>query len=1095
MKAVWKQLRLVRNCSSVASPTAAGDETVSLLNEFATMCYQRDLPRAMNALEAMERRGVRANDLTYMELVKCCLERGDVSVGRRVHRHVFSYGYLPNAFLVNTLLNMYVKFHRLEEAHKLFDEMPERNVVSWTTLISAYSQAKLNDRAMRLLIGMLREGVMPNMFTFSSVLRSCERLSDLKQLHSFILKLGLESDVFVRSALIDVYSKLGELLEAQTVFREMVTSDHVVWSSIIAAFAQHSNGDEALNLYKRMRRAGFLATQPTLTSVLRACTGLSLLELGKQAHVHVLKYDQDLILNNALLDMYCKCGSVEDAKLIFNRMAEKDVISWSTMIAGLAQNGFSLEALNLFDSMKTMGPKPNNITMLGVLFACSHAGLVNEGWNYFRSMKNLYGIGPETEHYSCMLDLLGRAGKLDDMVKLIQEMNCEPDVVAWRTLLYACRAHRNVDLATYAAKELLKLDPQDTGAYVLLSNIYANSEKWNDVADVRRAMRSRGIRKEPGCSWIEVNKQIHAFILGDKAHPQIDEINTKLNQFISRLKDAGYVPDTNFVLQDIEVEQREDSLRYHSEKLAIVFGIMSLPREKTIRIWKNLRICGDCHIFAKLVSKLERRHIVIRDPIRYHHFRDAPTPESVYTPFLQCLKNQTNSSTPQLSSILYAQSNSSFSSVLQAYVRNARYNTTSTPKPLLVVTPLQQSHVQGAVFCAKTIGVQLKIRSGGHDFEGVSYVSHEPFIVLDMFNLRNITVDVRNELAVVQAGATVGELYYRIWEKSKVHGFPSGVCPTVGVGGHLSGGGYGNMIRKHGLSVDHVLDAEIVDVNETVTVFRVERSLEQNDSVTELVLQWQEVAPKTDDRLFMRLILQPLSSKVVKGKKTVRVTVMALFLGGADEVLTLLGKDFPLLGLKKENCSEMSWINSVIWWANFDNGTRPEALLGRNYSAEFLKRKSDYVQSPISRDGLEGLWKEMIELGKIGFVFNPYGGKMSEIAADTTPFPHRAGNLFKIQYSVNWEQSEVAEENTFMDQATRVYSYMTPFVSNSPRRAFLNYRDLDIGTNNFGKNSYEEGEVYGAKYFGNNFQRLVKIKTAVDPGNFFRNEQSIPTNP
>ncbi|XP_015957447.1 pentatricopeptide repeat-containing protein At2g03880, mitochondrial [Arachis duranensis] len=620
MKVVW---RWVRSCASVASPTTAGDETVSLLNDFATMCHQRDLPRAMHALDAMERRGVRAHDLTYAELVKCCLARRAVSVGKRVHRHVFSNGYLPETFLVNTLLNMYVKFHLLEEAHKLFDEMPERNVVSWTTLISAYSQAKLNDTAMRLLIGMLREGVMPNMFTFSSVLRSCERLSDLKQLHSFILKVGLESDVFVRSALIDVYSKLGELFEAQTVFREMVTGDPVVWSSIIAAFAQHSNGDVALNLYKRMRRTGFLATQPTLTSVLRACTSLSLLELGMQAHVHVLKYDQDLILNNALLDMYCKCGSVEDAKLIFNRMAEKDVISWSTMIAGLAQNGFSLEALDLFDSMKVMGPKPNYITMLGVLFACSHAGLVNEGWNYFRSMKNLYGIDSETEHYSCMLDLLGRAGKLDDMVKLIQEMSCEPDVVAWRTLLYACRAHRNVDLATYAAKELLKLDPQDTGAYVLLSNIYANSEKWNDVVDVRRTMRARGIRKEPGCSWIEVNKQVHAFILGDKSHPQIDEINTKLDQFISRLKGAGYVPDTNFVLKDLEGEQREDSLRYHSEKLAIVFGIMSLPREKSIRIWKNLRICGDCHIFAKLIAKLERRHIVIRDPIRYHHFRDG----------------------------------------------------------------------------------------------------------------------------------------------------------------------------------------------------------------------------------------------------------------------------------------------------------------------------------------------------------------------------------------------------------------------------------------------------------------------------------------
>ncbi|XP_061339385.1 berberine bridge enzyme-like 21 [Gastrolobium bilobum] len=507
----------------------------------------------------------------------------------------------------------------------------------------------------------------------------------------------------------------------------------------------------------------------------------------------------------------------------------------------------------------------------------------------------------------------------------------------------------------------------------------------------------------------------------------------------------------------------------------------------------------------------------------------SPTPESVYGPFLKCLTNYTKLS----DQILFAQTNPSFSSLLQAYIRNARFNTTTTPKPLIIVTPLEHSHVQGAVICTKSIGIQLKIRSGGHDFEGISYVSNQPFIILDMFHLRNISVDIQSEVAVVQAGATLGEVYYRIWEKSKVHGFPSGVCPTVGVGGHLSGGGYGNMMRKYGLSIDNVIDAQIVDVNgrilnresmgeelfwairggggasfgvilsytvklvqvpEKVTVFQVAKALEEN--ATELVLQWQQVAPHTDDRLFMRLLLQPVSSKVVKGQKTIRATVMALFLGGADEVVTLLGKEFPALGLNKGNCSEMSWIDSVLWWGNFDNDTKPDALLERNINnASFLKRKSDYVQKPISKDGLEGIWKKMIELRKTGFVFNPYGGKMSEIPSDVTAFPHRAGNLFKIQYSVNWDEPGEAFENNFTSQARRLYSYMTPFVSSNPRSAFLNYRDLDIGTNNFGKNSYEEGVVYGVKYFNDNFERLVKIKTEVDPENFFRNEQSVPTHP
>ncbi|KAG5057793.1 hypothetical protein AAZX31_05G093200 [Glycine max] len=512
----------------------------------------------------------------------------------------------------------------------------------------------------------------------------------------------------------------------------------------------------------------------------------------------------------------------------------------------------------------------------------------------------------------------------------------------------------------------------------------------------------------------------------------------------------------------------------------------------------------------------------------------APTPESVYTSFLECLTNYTKAQ-DQVSNIVFAQTNASFSSVLQAYIRNARFNTTSTPKPLLVVTPSEDPHVQGAVICAKSIGIQLKIRSGGHDYEGISYVSDQPFIILDMFHFRNITVAVENEVAVVQAGATLGEVYYRIWEKSKVHGFPAGVCPTVGVGGHLSGGGYGNMLRKHGLSVDHVVDAKIVDVKgrildkesmgedlfwairggggasfgvilsytvklipvpEVVTVFRIAKSLDQNESATELVLQWQQVAPHTDHRLFMRLLLQPVSSKVVKGQRTIRATVMALFLGGADEVVTLMGKEFPALGLSKENCTELSWIDSVLWWSNFDNTTKPDALLDRDLnSASFLKRKSDYVQNPISKKGLEGIWEKMIELGKTGFVFNPYGGKMSEVSSDATPFPHRAGNLFKIQYSVNWDDPGVELEKNFTSQAKMLYSYMTPFVSSDPRSAFLNYRDLDIGTNSFGKNSYEEGAVYGVKYFNDNFKRLVKIKTEVDPENFFRNEQSIPIHP
>ncbi|XP_041027934.1 berberine bridge enzyme-like 21 [Juglans microcarpa x Juglans regia] len=506
--------------------------------------------------------------------------------------------------------------------------------------------------------------------------------------------------------------------------------------------------------------------------------------------------------------------------------------------------------------------------------------------------------------------------------------------------------------------------------------------------------------------------------------------------------------------------------------------------------------------------------------------------DSVYDAFIQCLSNQTDQP-DQVSEIVYAQSNASYTSVLRAYIRNSRFNASYTPKPVIIVTPTQESHVQAAVLCSKSIGIQMKIRSGGHDYDGLSYISDVPFIILDLFNFRSISVDIEEQTAWVGAGATLGELYYRIWEKSKVHGFPAGVCPTVGVGGHLSGGGYGNMLRKYGLSVDLVIDAKIVDVKgrildkdsmgedlfwaikgggggsfgvilsykinlvpvpETVTVFRVERTLEQN--ATDIVYKWQQVASITDDNLFMRMLLQPVRSRVQRGSMTIRASIVTLFLGNAEQLVSLLEKDFPELGLKKENVNETSWIQSVLWWANYDIGTSPDVLLDRNPdSANFLKRKSDYVQTPISKDGLEWLWKKMIQIGKTGLVFNPYGGKMSEIPASATPFPHRAGNLFKIQYSVNWEVEGIEADKNYTTQIRKLFSYMTPFVSKNPRSAFLNYRDVDIGTQKNDENSYADGKIYGVKYFNENFDRLVKVKTAVDPENFFWNEQSIPVLP
>ncbi|KAK3433772.1 hypothetical protein EUGRSUZ_D01053 [Eucalyptus grandis] len=487
----------------------------------------------------------------------------------------------------------------------------------------------------------------------------------------------------------------------------------------------------------------------------------------------------------------------------------------------------------------------------------------------------------------------------------------------------------------------------------------------------------------------------------------------------------------------------------------------------------------------------------------------------------QCLISHSQASHPITSAILYTPANSSYSTVLQSYIRNLRFNSSDTPKPTLILTALHESHVQAAIVCARKLSVQMKIRSGGHDFEGISYVSiSSPFFILDMINFRSVDVDIETETAWVQAGAILGEVYYGIAAKSKVHGFPAGVCPMVGIGGHLSGGGYGNMMRKYGLSVDNIVDAcminvkgkildresmgedlfwairggggasfgvilaykiNLVHVPEMVTVFRIQRTREQN--ATAVVYQWEQVAHKLHEDLFIRLVMDVVAGKNT-GEKTVRARFIALFLGDAQRLLSMISDGFPELGLRSSDCIEMSWVESTLYWMNFPIGTPVDALLSRAPKGLMhLKRKSDYVRHIISKDELELLWKRMIDLERPILTFNPYGGKMGKIPTTETPFPHRAGNYGR----------STAQHN--IELTRKLYNYMTPFVSKNPRAAFLNYRDLDLGVNHNGDESYEEAKVYGVRYFKGNFNRLVKIKTKVDPRNFFRNEQSIPVLP
>ncbi|EPS70046.1 hypothetical protein M569_04712 [Genlisea aurea] len=509
----------------------------------------------------------------------------------------------------------------------------------------------------------------------------------------------------------------------------------------------------------------------------------------------------------------------------------------------------------------------------------------------------------------------------------------------------------------------------------------------------------------------------------------------------------------------------------------------------------------------------------------------AANGDEVYASFVNCLSRNAVSDA-EISSTVYSPRNPSFQNVLLSAVRNRRFSQSTTRKPSAIFAPAAESHVAAAVICSKELGIQLKIRSGGHDYEGVSYVSNGgEFILLDVSNFRSISVDIPGETAWVGAGAYLGELYYRIWEKSGVHGYPAGLCPTVGVGGHISGAGYGTMLRKYGLTVDNLIDARIVDaggrvldrasmgedlfwairgggggsfavilayriklvrVPATVTVFNLQRFFGEN--ATEAVYEFQQIIPQIDDNLFIRVLLQPVT---VNNNRVLRATFMGQFLGNSDQLLPITSSQFPKLGLRKEDCREMTWIQSVIFWANYKNPPNSTAVL-LNRSPEsviFLKRKSDYVRTPIPISALRSIFQRMVQIGKAGLVLNSYGGVMDRIPESETPFPHRRGVLYKIQYSVNWNEDGPAAESNYVKQARDLHDFMTPFVSSNPREAYLNYRDLDIGTTDNGNDSYAQGLVYGLKYFNNNFYRLVQIKTKVDPDNVFRNEQSIPTFP
>jgi pentatricopeptide repeat protein len=579
---------------------------------------------ALNLFCQMQATGIEPNHFTFSAVLSACAKLGALQQGMDIHEEIKNRRgsrLQSYVFVGNALVDMYAKCGQIEKARDVFDNLCKRDIVSWNAMISGYAQNGYPGEAHILFIKMPQRDAM----SWNTIIAGYAQNGHLDEALKLFEKMP-KPNVVSWNAMIAGYVQNGYIDEAVKVFQKIPNPDVVSWNTMIAGYAQNGRSMEALELYQRMKAVGVKPDSNSFSSVLSACTKLAALEQGMEIHEHIVTsgLQSDVCVANALVDMYAKCGDIEKARDLFDKMQERNAISWTAMIGGYAMNGCGKEALKLFEEMQQRsGVIPNHVTFVCVLSACCHTGLVEEGQKYFNHMTRSYNIMPTMQHYCCMVDLFGRAGLLDRAQDFINNMPIKPDATVWACLLGACRIHNNIELGEYAAGHIFELNPEIATPYVLLSNMYATSGRWDEIENVRKSMKDRGVKKLPGCSWIEVNKQVHTFLTGDRSHPETSKIYSKLESLSRQMKAAGYVPDTRFVLIDVEEDLKEENLCHHSEKLAIAFGLLNTAPGTAIRVIKNLRVCGDCHSATKFISMIAAREIVVRDANRYHHFKDG----------------------------------------------------------------------------------------------------------------------------------------------------------------------------------------------------------------------------------------------------------------------------------------------------------------------------------------------------------------------------------------------------------------------------------------------------------------------------------------
>ncbi|CAN6922671.1 hypothetical protein Bca4012_091555 [Brassica carinata] len=507
----------------------------------------------------------------------CALVKG-LSEGLQLYGLAVKSSLSLDVCVANAAIDMYGKCQALSEAFRVFDEMRRRDAVSWNAIIAAHEQNGRGYETLSLFVSMLRSGIEPDEFTFGSVLKACAGGNGM-EIHSNVVKLGMASNSSVGCSLIDMYSKCGMIEEAEKIHSRLFLGDNVPgevekmhnkrlqelcvsWNSIISGYVTKEQSEDAQMLFTRMMEMGVTPDKFTYATVLDTCANLASSGLGKQIHAQVIKKElqSDVYVCSTLVDMYSKCGDLHDSRLMFEKAQKRDFVTWNAMISGYAHHGKGEEAIKLFERMLFENIKPNHITFISILRACAHMGLVERGLEYFYMMKTEYGLDPQLPHYSNMVDILGKSGKVEKALKLIREMPFEGDDVIWRTLLGVCAIHRNnVEIAEEATAALLRLDPQDSSAYTLLSNVYADAGMWEKVSDLRRSMRSFKLKKEPGCSWVELKDELHVFFIADKAHPRWEEIYEEIGLIYGEMKSF----DDSCLVPEVEVQDQDQDQWYY----------------------------------------------------------------------------------------------------------------------------------------------------------------------------------------------------------------------------------------------------------------------------------------------------------------------------------------------------------------------------------------------------------------------------------------------------------------------------------------------------------------------------------------------------